>query len=286
MDVSLRELRCFIAAVEAGTLTGAATELHVSQASVSRGIAGLERTLGQRVLRRGRHGCEPTAFGESMLPDARRILAQVDRLGVLAKAHHGQLNLGYSWAALGRHTTPLLRGWPKSHPETELRLIRHLSPTSGLAEGRCDAAIMRTPPDPARFSSAVVGLERRVAAFSADDPLWAKRRSLRMHEFAGRTILTDPRTGTTSRALWDGGPQPDHFVDIHDIDEWLNSLAAGAGVGVTSEASVVHYARTGIVYRPITAAPRIAVRIAWWRDDPPTGIEALIETVTRLYSGA
>lgn len=49
MEWSLRELRCFTTAAEAGTLTGAAESLHVSQAAVSRGIASLEQALGQRV---------------------------------------------------------------------------------------------------------------------------------------------------------------------------------------------------------------------------------------------
>ena len=47
MEWSLRELRCFTTAAEAGTLTGAAESLHVSQAAVSRGIASLEQALGR-----------------------------------------------------------------------------------------------------------------------------------------------------------------------------------------------------------------------------------------------
>ncbi len=284
MEWSLRELRCFVTAAEAGTLTGAAFELHVSQAAVSRGIAALERSLGRRVLHRGRHGCEPTAFGEALLPQARRILAQVSQLDSLARAEHGQLTIGYAWAALGAHTTALQRGWAEAHPETELRLIRHNSPTSGLAEGRCEAAIMRIAPDPARFASAVVGLERRFAAFSSDDSRWARRRSLHMREFAGRTVVADPRTGTTNRALWDGGPAPERFIESEDIEDWLNSLAAGVGVGATSEASAVHHARAGVTFRPIVDAPRIPVRIVWWRSDPPDAIASLIEAVTRLYA--
>lgn len=284
MEWTLRELRCFVTAADTGTLTAAAEELHVSQAAVSRAIASLERSLGQRMLRRGRHGCEPTAFGETMLPQARRILVAASGLDALAREQHGQLNLGYAWAALGSHTTALLRGWAEEHPETELRLVRHNSPSSGLAEGRCDAAIMRVAPDPERFASVVIGLERRVAAFSSDDPLWARRRSLRMRDFDGRTLLSDQRTGTTSLALWEGGPAPARLIESSDIEDWLNNVAAGTGVGVTSEATVAQHARAGVSFRPIVDAPRIAVRIAWWRSEPPDAIAALLETATRLYA--
>lgn len=284
MEWSLRELRSFTTAADLGTLTEAAIQLHVSQASISRSLASLERALGQRLLHRGRHGCEPTAFGEALLPQARRILAGVAGFDALAREQHGQLNLGYAWAALGKHTTKLLRSWGEDHPGVELKLVQHQSPTAGLAEGRCDAAILRTAPDPARFASAVVGLEQRVAAFSSDDQLWARRRTLRMNDFATRTVLTDSRSGTTTQELWDGGPAPERFIESRDMEDWLNQLVAGIGVGSTSEATAVQHGRGGVTFRPIADAPRIPVRIAWWRSDPPNAIAALLETVTRLYA--
>lgn len=283
MEWSLRELRCFTVAAELGTLTGAAEHLHVSQAAVSRAIASFELALGQRVLHRGRNGCELTSFGEALLPQARRVLASAEQLNTLARAQQGQLTLGYAWAALGKHTTALQRGWAKTHPETELKLIRHTSPTSGLAEGRCDAAIMRVTPDPTKFASAVVGLERRLAAFSSDDPQWARRRSLRMRDFASRTVLADSRTGTTSSALWSGVHAPERFIESADLDDWLNGIATGIGVGTTAEATAAQHARPGVTFLPITDAPRIPVHIAWWNSDPPAKISELIEAVTRLY---
>lgn len=284
MEWSLREMRCFVVAATLGTLTDAALELHVSQASVSRSIANLERALGQRVLRRGRHGCEPTAFGEALLPQARRLLAQVDTVNTLAVRQHSRLRLGYAWSALGSHTTTLLREWRSDEPDIELHFEQHSTPSSGLAEGRCDVAVMRSPPDAARFSSAVVGLERRFAVFSADDPFWARRRSLRMRDFAGRTVAAEPRFGTTRRELWDGGPAPEDFIAVSDTEDWLNTLSAGEAVGISAEATAVHHARAGLRFIPITDAPRIAVRVVWWRDEPPVGIESLVERVTRLYA--
>lgn len=284
MEWSLREMRCFVAAASFGTITDAAAELHISQASASRAIASLERALGQRVLRRGRHGCEPTAFGEALLPQARRLLAQVDTVNTLAERQHERIRVGYAWSALGKHTTALLREWREEYPDSELHFEQHSTPTSGLAEGRCDVAIMRSPPDPARYSSAVIGLERRHAVFSADDPLWAKRRSLRMREFAGRAVAAEPLTGTTRRELWDGGPAPDTFIAVADTEDWLNTLSAGEAVGVSAEATSVHHARSGIRFIPITDAPRIAVRLVWWRNEAPRGIEALVELATRRYA--
>lgn len=277
-------MRCFVAAATFGTFTDAAVELRISQASASRAIANLEKALGQRVLRRGRHGCELTSFGEALLPQARRLLAQTDAVNALAAREHRRLRVGYAWSALGKHTPGLLRAWRTQHPGIELHFEQLGTKTSGLAEGRCDVAVMRSPPDSAKFSSAVVGLERRVAVFSADDPLWAKRRSLRMRDFAGRAVAAEARSGTTKRELWDGGPAPERFVPVADTEDWLNTLSAGEAVGVSAEATSVHHARTGIKFIPITDAPRIAVRLVWWRNEAPAGLEDLIEMTSNLYA--
>src|SRR4051794_28643855 len=100
----------------------------------------------------------------------------------------------------GRHTARLQRDWAQRHDAIELELVRHSSPTAGLAEGLCAAAIVRRPVDEKRFDSLVVGLERRLVAFASDDPQWSRRRQLSMAEIADRTVIIDPRVGTTAEA--------------------------------------------------------------------------------------
>ncbi|WP_029149227.1 LysR family transcriptional regulator [Microbacterium indicum] len=284
MDWSLRELRVFVAAVDAGTFTDAAIALGVSQAQVSRTIASLERRIGDPLLRRVPRGCEPTAFGTQVLPHARRLLAEAERFSEAVSARHGILRLGYAWAALGERTPRLQRAWAARHPDRELHLVRRNSPTAGLSEGVCDVAVVRNPVDERRFGSAVVGLERRLVAFASDDPEWARRRRLTMAEVAKRTVVVDARTGTTRVDLWAGTGAPPRIVESHDVDEWLDTIAAGTAVGTTAEATAHHHARSGVTFRPITDGPRVPVRLAWWRDDPPGGLAELIAAVTDLYA--
>lgn len=274
----------FAAAVETGSFTDAAGELHISQAAVSRTIASLERGVGAQLLRRVARGCELTSAGWQVLPQARRVLAEADRFDQFLQTRHARLRLGYAWAALGRHTTPLQRQWTIDHETVDLELVRHNSPTAGLAEGVTDVAIVRRAVDERRFESVVVGLERRLVAFATDDSEWARRRRLSMAEIAERTIVIDPRVGTTSEELWSGSEQTMRFIETADVDSWLNTIAAGRGVGTTAEATARHHPRPGVAYRPIKDGPRIPVRLAWWRDTRPTGIADLIDAATRLYA--
>lgn len=285
MEWTLRELRVFVTAAELGSFTEAAGRLHVSQAAVSRTIASLERTVGDRLLRRVPRGCELTSVGHQLLPEARRVLAEADRFTTFVGSRHGRLRLGYAWAALGRHTTPLQRQWARDHDDIDLEVVRHNTATSGLAEGLCEVAVVRSPVDERRFDSVVVGLEQRVVAFAVDDPQWARRRRLRLAEIAERTVIVDPRSGTTTEDLWRGAERVPRFIESGDVVGWLDLIAAGRGVGITAAATADHHPGPGVVYRPVTDGPRIAVRLAWWRDARPRGLDDLVDAVTARYAG-
>jgi DNA-binding transcriptional LysR family regulator len=281
MAVELRHLQCLVAIVDTGTFTDAAIELGVSQAAVSRTIGALERDLGVRLLRRTSREVALTAAGARMLPRARRLLAEADDLVREATSGHARLRIGYAWSALGRHTVSFQRQWPTVRPDVELHLVRTNSPTGGLAEGACELAVLRIATEDRRIASAIVGLERRFCAMAADDR-WARRRFIALAEISDRTLLIDRRTGTTTTDLWPTQSRPviEHTTDV---DDWLATIATGRCVGVTAEGTVDQYPRPGIVYRPLRDAEPIAVRMAWWRDDPHPATPTAIDLLTNLY---
>ncbi len=279
--MELRHLRVLVAIVDAGTFTDAAIELGVSQAAVSRTLAALERALGVRLLRRTSRQVAPTATGLRVLARARRLLAEADDLVQDATSGHTRLRIGYAWAAMGRRTVAFQRRWPDLWPHIEVQLVRTNSATGGLAEGVCDIAVVRTAPDPRRFDGVIVGSERRYCAMASDDP-WARRRSVRLADISERTLLIDPRTGTTTLDLWPPGARPP-TEQTTDIDDWLTAVASGRCVGVTARSTVEQYPRPGVVYRPVRDAAPIAVRLAWWRGDPHPAARHAVELLTELY---
>ncbi|MEU6349151.1 LysR family transcriptional regulator [Streptomyces sp. NPDC047072] len=280
-SVDLRQLRCLVAIVDEGTFTDAAAALGVSQAAVSRTLASLERALGVRLLRRTSREVTPTGTGLRVVAHARRVLAEVDDLVREAVSGHTQVRVGYAWAALGRHTLAFQRRWSTAHPGTDLHLVRVNSASAGLGEGSCDLAVVRRPLEDRRFESAIVGLERRLCAMAADDPL-ARRRSVRLADLAGRTLLVDRRTGTTTPQLWPPEQRP-AVEETHDVDDWLTVISTGRCVGITAESTANQYPRPGVVYRPVRDAEPIAVRLVWWRDDPHPAAQAVLELLTALY---
>ncbi|GAB3239353.1 LysR family transcriptional regulator [Kineosporia babensis] len=281
--LELRQLRSLVAVAENGTFTDAAIELGVSQAAVSRSIAALEAELGVVLLHRTTRHVEASPVGVTVIARARRILAEVAELQHVVDP---QLRLGFAWSALGRHTVALQRTWARQHPGTRLALVQSNTPTAGLAEGTADVAVIRRPLPGSRhahITTELIATEARFAAVATDDP-WARRRFVRLRDFAGRTISVDQRTGTTTLDLWPEGAGPAQVLDSHSVDEWLTMIAAGQAVGMTSEATVAQYPRPGVVYRPVRDAEPSPVWLAWRRDETPLLVRELVTLAKELYA--
>jgi DNA-binding transcriptional LysR family regulator len=282
MNTELRQLRALVAIADHGTFTDAAIELGVSQASISRTIAALEADLGVRLLRRTTRNVSPTVVGGRVIARARRILTEVAELHRLVGDGQSELRVGYAWAAFGRHTTALQRTWATENPHTSMVLVQCNTLTAGLVEGMAEVSVVRRQLDD-RFETVLIATESPYAAVAADDP-WARRRSLRMADFAGRTVGIDSRTGTTTMDLWEPGTGPVAARETGSVDEWLTLIAAGQAVGLTSEATVAQYPRPGVVYRPVRDGRPMPVWLAWWRADPPALHAALVRLACDIYA--
>ena len=243
-----------------------------------------------RLLRRTSRVLVLTPAGERVLARARRVIAEVEDLTREARSGHGRLRIGHAWAAMGEHTVEFQRHWAARHPDVALQLVRTNSPTGGLAEGACDVAVVRSPPDAdrgagtrvdSRFEGAVVGLESRYCALAADDPL-ARRRHLRLVDLADRVLAVDPRTGTTTLDLWPPGSGPD-VEEIHDVDDWLAVIATGRCVDVTAESTLTQYRRQGVAFRRLRDAPPVPVRLIWWHDSPHPATRDAVGLLAELY---
>ena len=78
MGVQLQQLRYFLAVAETRHFTQAADMLDVSQPTLSKQIHTLEATLGTSLFERIRGAVTLTAAGETLLPFARRMIADAD----------------------------------------------------------------------------------------------------------------------------------------------------------------------------------------------------------------
>jgi LysR family nitrogen assimilation transcriptional regulator len=98
-NMQFRQLRYFVKIVEAGSLSRAASVVHVAQPALSQQVAELEERLGVALLQRSARGVRPTAAGEIFYKEASAILRQLDLLPTVVRSDthkpEGTVNLGF-----------------------------------------------------------------------------------------------------------------------------------------------------------------------------------------------
>jgi DNA-binding transcriptional LysR family regulator len=262
MTVELRHLRCFLAIAEEGNLTRAAARSHVTQPALSRTLQQLEAHLGVRLVDRSTHHLQLTDAGLAFRDRAARAVAAVDEALDPARLGAWPLRVGHAWAALGAHTTTLLRRWQHDHPQIPLELLRIDDRAAGLAQGKVDIAVVREILDVPGVRVEPLTTEPRVAVVAADSPL-AARTSVRLADLIDQPVAVNPVSGLTTLQLWPAGAAPTRTVLVANTDDWIAAIAGGRAVGVSTSATAAMYAYPAVAYVPLTDAPDVTVFLAW-----------------------
>ncbi|MCZ1009684.1 LysR substrate-binding domain-containing protein [Streptomyces lydicus] len=76
----------------------------------------------------------------------------------------------------------------------------------------------------------------------------ARRRVLDWAELAGLPLVVNTVTGSTRPELWPAGRRPQLSCTAGNVDEWLEAVAAGHGVGVAPEPVARRHTHPGIRY--------------------------------------
>ena len=148
---TLKQLEYLVALAETGHFGRAAERCHVTQATLSAGIAALERLLGATLFERGRRSNQLTPAGEAVVARAHRVLREAEELAQAARTQakplSGLLRLGVIPTIapfLLPRALPTLRA---RFPQLRLYLREELSGAAcdGLAKGSLDAVLLALP---------------------------------------------------------------------------------------------------------------------------------------------
>jgi DNA-binding transcriptional LysR family regulator len=98
--MKLHDLNVLMAAVQAGSMSKAATLLNTTQSAISRSVADLEQTIGARLLDRGPQGVEPTQYGRALLDRGAAAFGELRQgikdIEVLSDPGTGEVHIGSS----------------------------------------------------------------------------------------------------------------------------------------------------------------------------------------------
>jgi DNA-binding transcriptional LysR family regulator len=136
----LRDLHVFGVVVQRGSMAKAAAQLGISQPAVSEVIAGLEHTLGVRLLDRSSHGVESTVYGRALLKRSLTVFDELKQsirdIEFLADPTAGEVRLGCAESLAAGMLPPVIQRFCAQYPRVALHINQMITPTLDLPELR------------------------------------------------------------------------------------------------------------------------------------------------------
>ncbi|MGW0693747.1 LysR family transcriptional regulator [Streptomyces sp. NPDC002738] len=266
MDLDLRKLRYFVAVAEELHFGRAAERLHITQPVLSRQIRSLEDELGAEVFNRDRRGTLLTPAGEQLLEDAVPLLASAQALVRRVKsAAQGTQTLTIGFMP-GITVTPAMVAFTAHHPNVNVRLLRTTwdDQVEVLLDGRADVGIVRLPIDQHGLQVRPLFQEPRIVLLPVGHPL-ADRKSVAITDLASEHLLQDPNVVPEWRdvALELRDKHRPEVPAIHQVEEKLELVAAGAGICVIPLSTANFYTRPDVIALRVDDIGPNEVALAW-----------------------
>ncbi|GII23922.1 LysR family transcriptional regulator [Planosporangium mesophilum] len=267
--MQLQQLRYFVAVAKTRHFTQAAEKVGVAQPSLSKQIHSLEADLGAPLFERGRGNVVLTAAGETLLPLAIRILADVDtarrEVGNLVGLRRGRVRLGATPSLCVSLVPRLLRRFHSEFPEIELYIEEGGSQdlVRNLGQGGLDLALIVQPTDGADPALLTEPLVRESLVVASTTSLPTPDGALRVTDLRDQPLVMF-RAGydlrdTTLEACRRAGFTPSFTVEGGEMDAVLSLVEAGLGAAVVP--GIVLAGRPSLVSTPL-APPGIPRTIA------------------------
>lgn len=284
--MNLEQLRSFVEVAEGGNFTRAAENLHLAQPSLSRQISTLEHDLGAELFQRSRSGSTLTTAGDSLLPLARRMLADADsvrrELAELAGLRRGRVRLGATPTLCISLVAEVLSTFHAAYPAIELHLSEHGSRRllDELAGGELDLALITTSDASAadRFTVSPLLVEELVVISSAGAAPVATGDTIDLAQVAGLPQIVFSQTydlrSTTDAAFRAAGLTPEVVLEGAEMDAVLRFVERKLGVAIVPAMVLIDrpglrsvrlasptLTRTISLARPVDMAPTAAVGV-------------------------
>jgi len=241
MNITLRQLRAFVALAHTSSFTEAAASLHVTQSALSGLIKELEQTLGVQVVNRSTRKVGLSDAGREFYPLVARLLQDLDgaldTISDLKALKRGLVRIAAPQLMAASVLPEVMAGFKQQYPDIEIRLldcmVEQVLPK--VHSGEADLAV-----GPERESSPDIDAQTLfeipfVVVFRADHPLNKKKRvtwddALRYPVIALKGEFTHRLRADLHESLHDEALNP-----ANEVGFMTTAFAmVSAGLGVTT----------------------------------------------------
>lgn len=194
--MEIKQLEYFRAIVDAGTISGAARELHMTQPPLSYQIKMLEEELQVQLFLRGTKRIALTEAGKTLYEQAGKILmlADLTKREVVKSSQEATLHIGMTPSTVSMMSEYLLK-FAEKYPQLHFDIHEGSTFTlkDQLENGQIDITTMRTPIVLNGCETHVIEKEELLAMAVPEYPLFQNRNTLHLWELLEEPLILSHR---------------------------------------------------------------------------------------------
>lgn len=259
--MNISQIRSFVAVVDHGSFSAAARALKLSQPAVTMQVQGLEGDVGATLLERRYRRVDLTEAGRTLLPFARRVLAEIEtahsEIERLGETVSGHLDLAVSTTP-GQYVLPRLLGeFLRRYPQVtvSLRIYDTTDVVARVESGEAHLGLTGARVPGAKVVYEECGSDELIVIAPPGHPL-AGRRSVPLDELA-REPFIEREAGSGTRMVLEetlrlAGIDASGLrivMELGTSEAIVNAVEGGVGVGVVSHWMADKALRLGTVAR-------------------------------------
>lgn len=278
--MELKQLEYFRAVVEAGTISGAARELHMTQPPLSYQIKLLEEELQVSLFLRGTKQITLTEAGKTLYEQAGKILTLADltRSKVVKSSQAATLHIGMTPSTVSMMSDYLLL-FSKRYPQIRFDvqegstfILKNL-----LENQQIDVTTLRTPIMLNGCETRLLAKEQLMAMASPDYPLFQRKTSVSMQELIEQPLILSHRYQKYMLSAFEkAGVLQDFYCTCEDARTAMTLAEKGMGIAILP-ASMLEFSRKLKAWNIIGADLTTEILLAWRKGRMPVEVQAFLE---------
>jgi len=207
--LKLRDLHILLAVAKSGSMGKAATDLAISQPSVSKAIADIEHTVGLRLFDRSPRGIEPTIYGRALLKCGVAMFDElrhgVKELEFLTDPTAGELRIGCTETLAAGFMSAVIDRLSMQYPRASFYLVPADPNTllnRELRQRTVELVIAATLGVQSESDTNVEMLfDDQFIVMAGAQSEWIRRRKLTLHELINEPWVLPPADSVPGRHI-------------------------------------------------------------------------------------
>ncbi len=282
--INLKHIEVFYAVLTAGSVTGAARSLNVTQPAVSATLKHLESRLGMELFERGGGKLTPRPEALALLPDVREIfgrLEAVERLALdLAGGRLGSMSIAAASPIANGYLAQAVASFAAAHPRVHIALQSMASPQvlDRVAKREATLGIAYEPVISAEVHTEQLTTARIGCVLRADHAL-AGRAQIHVRDLHGHPVITYLPQALlrpyVDRAFSQAQVSPEIRLQVGLSITGMALACHGAGIALVETRLLESLPLTGLVARPLVPAIELNTLLIRHKSAPLPAVQEL-----------